>query len=163
VGALNPDPPKSYKHGVIPLYRFRIVCVTDRHTSDPPVDHHVPRNSVPAHRRCDRVVLLRAGRRSQTTDVHGVGDERGADGVVVRVDARADAGGDVPGRTDTGSGVPVSVRFGVAPGGPVSDHRQRIAQLGRRRRVLLAKRRRRSLGQHRQSSHANAHRHDTDQ
>lgn len=134
----------------------------DRHPAEPPVDHHVSGHSVPAHRRPGRLVLLRVGRRSQATDVHGVRDERRADGVVVHVGARAHAGGGLPGGTDTGSGVPVSVRFRVAQGGPVPDHRQRIAQLGRGRRVLLANRRRRSLGQHRQSSHAIAHRHHID-
>jgi len=96
-----------------PLYYCRI-CATDRHTSNSPINHHVSGNFVSAHRWRGRVVLLRAGRWTQTTDVYGIWDERGADGVIVSINACANTGGIVPGRTNTGSSVAVPIRFRVA-------------------------------------------------
>lgn len=122
----------------------------------------MPGHAVPVDRRRGRVVLLRAGRQPETANVHGVPDERGADGIVFRVGARAHAGGRVPGRTHPGRRVPVPVRFGVVQGGPaLSDDRRRRARLGGRRGLLRA--RRRSLGQYRRPPHADARGHRVDQ
>lgn len=123
---------------------------------------HVPGHPVPAHRRRGRLVLLRAGGRPAASHVDGVRRERGADGVVVRVGARAHAGGRVPRGADTGRRVAVPVRRGVAGRGTaVPDRRGRAARLGGRGGALRTGRR--PLGQHRRPPHADAGRHHTDQ
>lgn len=122
----------------------------------------MPGHVVPAHRRHGRMVLLRLGGRPETSNVNGVQNEHRADGVVVRVGARAHADRRLPGGTDTGHRVPVPVRLGGAQhGAAVSGGRRRNARLGRRGGVLRPKRR--PPGQRGQPPHADAHRHHTDQ
>lgn len=108
------------------------------------------------------MAALRAGGRPEAADVHVVLDERRADGIVVHVAPGAHADRRVPGRTGAGGGGTVPIRFRVAQAaGPVSDGGGRGARLARRGGPLRPERR--PPGQRRQPSHANAHRHHTDQ